>query len=317
MIRELQEDHEVIITCRPLANTIELLQLHGLNYTVIGKHYGASLQRKIYGYPIRVLELFRFLKKCNPDMAISQSSFHSPLTAWLLGIKSIYMNDNEHALGNVPAFLFADKIMIPEFLDIQKIIGQGARQSKIVQYPGIKEGIYLWDMHVTQKETKKIYIRPEPRTAQYYKGKTNFLDALVLDLMKKSDIVLLPRDSEQKQYFKKKEFKNIYIPDKPLNLNDIVMDCALFIGAGGTMTRELAFLGIPTISIYQDDLLDVDKYLIKHGYMIHQKDLDAETALDYMRTYRKKNHKTNLRDKGKDAYNLIKEQIVNIYASGL
>jgi predicted glycosyltransferase len=28
MIRELKKEHEVIITCRPLANTIDLLDLH-------------------------------------------------------------------------------------------------------------------------------------------------------------------------------------------------------------------------------------------------------------------------------------------------
>ena len=28
MIRELQRDHEVVITCRPLANTVDLLKLH-------------------------------------------------------------------------------------------------------------------------------------------------------------------------------------------------------------------------------------------------------------------------------------------------
>ena len=56
-----------------------------------------------------------FLRKQNIDIAISQSSFHSPLTAWLLKIPSIYMNDNEHAVGNIPSFIFANQILLPEF----------------------------------------------------------------------------------------------------------------------------------------------------------------------------------------------------------
>ena len=39
MIRELEgEGHEVVITCRPLANTIDLLDLHGFRYEVVGVH---------------------------------------------------------------------------------------------------------------------------------------------------------------------------------------------------------------------------------------------------------------------------------------
>ena len=40
LIRDLQREHEVAITCRPLANTIDLLDLHRFDYTVVGVHYG-------------------------------------------------------------------------------------------------------------------------------------------------------------------------------------------------------------------------------------------------------------------------------------
>ena len=59
-------------------------------------------------------------------------------------------------------------------------------------------------------------------------------------------------------------------------------NCDLFIGAGGTMTREAAVLGIPTISVYQDTLLDVDNYLIQKGHMIHKRDLDVAFVVDFL-----------------------------------
>jgi len=40
LIRDLKKENEVIITCRPLANTIELLELHSFDFEVVGKHYG-------------------------------------------------------------------------------------------------------------------------------------------------------------------------------------------------------------------------------------------------------------------------------------
>ena len=75
MIRELEgEGHEVVITCRPLANTIDLLDLHGFRYEVVGVHYGGKLAMKLFGFPIRVWQLWRYLRGKRIDVAISQSS---------------------------------------------------------------------------------------------------------------------------------------------------------------------------------------------------------------------------------------------------
>ena len=87
-------------------------------------------------------------------------------------------------------------------------------------------------------------------------------------------------------------------------------NCDLFIGAGGTMTREAALLGIPTISIYQDELLDVDKYLIEKGCMIHKKDLDTGFILDFMEQISKRSPDNELLQKGKEAYQLIKSTVL-------
>ena len=134
LIKELEnEGNEVVITCRPLSNTVDLLKLKRFSYTVVGIHYGKNLFKKMFGYPIRVYQLYRFLRKKNIDIAISQSSFHSPLAAWLLNIPSIYMNDNEHAAGNIPSFIFANRILLPEFFDIKKAKKQFAKSSKIIQ----------------------------------------------------------------------------------------------------------------------------------------------------------------------------------------
>ena len=120
IIRDLQKEHEVIITCRPLANTIELLELQNFKFDVVGTHYGKNIVKKLFGFPIRVMQLVRHFIKNKPDVAISQSSFQMPLAAKFLRVPCIYMNDNEHAKGNIPSFICADKIMIPEFLNRKK-----------------------------------------------------------------------------------------------------------------------------------------------------------------------------------------------------
>ncbi len=319
LIRELESDgHEVIITSRPLANTIALLDQKGLKHTTIGEHYGKNFLKKVFGYPIRVNQLRKFLQKKKIDLAISQSSFHSPVVAKLLGIPSIYTNDNEHAMGNKPAFICASKILIPENLAVEKIAKTGVSASKVIQYPGVKEGIYLWskgeEIQAKRKQNKsgeiKIYIRPEPQTAQYYKGKENFLDDTILALQDQYKIIVLPRDANQSAHYKQEKFNKTYVPDKPLGFDAIAADCTIFVGAGGSMTREMAILGIPTISVYQDELLDVDSFLLSKGLMLHEPNITPEKVVSYIESLQNAPPALELMNKGKEAYNLFKTEIL-------
>ena len=318
MIQELEKSgHEVVITSRPLANTVELLDQKGMEHTVVGEHYGKNFYKKIFGYPIRVMQLRRFLKDKKIDVAVSQSSFHSPVVAKLLGIPSIYTNDNEHAMGNKPAFMFATKILIPENLQVDKVVKAGGSKHKIISYPGVKEGIYLWQqgeqIHQRRRESTdnniQIFIRPEPQTAQYYKGGENFLDEILMQLQDKFTITILPRNADQAKHYQQPNFSNIHVAEKPMTFFDIAVRCTLFIGAGGSMTRELAILGIPTISVYQDALLDVDEYLLKQGLMTHEPKLTAAGIVKKIEHLKDGKPATELMEKGKKAFELFIEEI--------
>lgn len=318
MIHDLEKDHEIVITSRPLANTIDLLDLHGFKHKVVGIHYGGKLSAKLFGFPVRVMQLRKFLSSMQVDVAISQSSFHSPVVSRLLGIRSVYMNDNEHASGNIPAFICASRIMVPEFLGIEKLRKQWANPAKVIHYPGVKEGIYLWELSSRLsvpgrkvKNRKVVYVRPEPWTAQYYKGERNFMDELLLGIMKHVDVVLLPRGKEQGSHYQTERFKGIQVVNTALDIADIAPNCDLFIGAGGTMTREMAVLGIPTISVYQDELLDVDRYLLKVGAFVHKPQLTVAEALDYLEKSIHLPPNRELLEKGHVAYGMVKEAILN------
>ncbi len=319
LIKDLKNDgHEIVITARPLANTIDLLKQKKLNYTIVGEHYGKNILKKIAGYPIRIWQLKNFLKNQQVDIAVSQSSFHSPIVAKLLGIPSIYTNDNEHALGNKPSFYFASKILIPENLSIEKITGLGISKEKIIQYPGVKEGIYLWSK---SKEIYKyrlenniktnIYIRPEPQTAQYYNGKQDFLDETIFELQKNYPITILPRDAKQMMHYSTDKFKYCVVPKIPLTLESIASNCRLFVGAGGSMTREMAILGIPTVSVYQDELLEVDKFLISKGLMTHERNISAIKIINIINSDSTLFPNIELMTKGENAYKLFKNEILN------
>jgi predicted glycosyltransferase len=324
MFRDLINDlklqgHEIIITSRPLANTIELLDQNKITHTSIGVHYGKNIFLKVLGYPIRVFYLWKYLRHKQIDLAVSQSSFHSPLVSFFLGIPSIYTNDNEHAIGNIPAFMFAKRIFVPESFAFSKIGLMGHIQKKVKRYPGIKEGIYLWRKSEIIKTKRnqsliknhKVFVRPEPSTAQYYKGGTNFLDQFINQAKSIYAITILPRNNDQILHYTSDEFRGIDVAKYPLTFEEIAKECSLFIGAGGSMTREMAMVGVPTISVYQDELLEVDKQLIDSGQMLHKQNLHIEDIEDYFSSFITEPHFNDLMVKGKKAYAMFLNEITN------
>lgn len=309
------EGNEVIITTRNLANTIDLIQQNGWEYTEIGGHAGKSKLKKLLYFPRRVFLLYRFLRKHKPNIGVTQSSFYAPIAGKLAGIPTIYMNDNEHAKGNLLAFKYASLNIIPEFLKTVASLNQWDRKFKMEYYPGIKEGIYLsqspLDDYKKEKKGKhnKIFIRLEPWTAQYYKGKNDFMDELIIQLKNSYSITILPRGSEQAKHYQTEKFKGVCVANKPIPLEDIFAKCSFFIGAGGSMTRELAYLGIPTLSVYQDELLEVDKFLIENKYMFFSASPSIEEVTNILKVNTLTSNK-ELYQMGNKAFEMINKKIL-------
>jgi predicted glycosyltransferase len=216
--------------------------------------------------------------------------------------------------------MFAKRIMVPEFLSAQKLRKQWANPRKVHNYPGVKEGIYLWELDErlggngctrVAKTRPTIYIRPEPWTAQYYKGNRNFLDDLILGIRDKVEVIVLPRGKDQGLHYRGEAFAGVRVVDTALDIADIAPDCDLFVGAGGTMTREMAVLGIPTVSVYQDELLDVDRYLLEVGAFVHEPALTAPRLLSILDGAARKPANRALLDKGRQAYAMIKGAILS------
>ncbi len=322
LIKHLEHDgHDVVITSRPLANTIALLDQYALVHTPVGSHYGKRFLNKLFGYPIRVFQLYSFLRKKKPNLAVSQSSFHSPLVAFMLRIPSLYTNDNEHALGNIPAFLFASRVLVPNDMAIPTFFNAKIFSDKFIRYPGIKEGIYLWrraNEIINRRlnyftERKKVFIRPEPTTAQYYTGKHNFLDELIRSMQDKYEVIVLARDEQQQKHYSLHPTLKVHVPIKPMAFDEIAVQCFVFIGAGGSMTRELSAAGIPTISVYQSELLQVDRYLIDRGFLIHDPNLTAKSLQQHIATLQSNKHNDILMKEGKLAYTLFISTISSLY----
>ncbi|MEI6047777.1 MAG: DUF354 domain-containing protein [Bacteroidota bacterium] len=316
-IKELKQDnYAILLTCRDSGNTIDMLNQNGLEYKIIGKKVGKGIIQKSLFFPRRLLELFFFIRKNRPDIAACQSSFYLPLVAKVLRISCLYTNDNEHAKGNIFGFLFATRVALPVALRDEEFVNRWPLKPKLSFYPSVKEAIYLSQDPDLIKKTlgkkTKIYFRPEPWSAQYYTGPLNFFDDTLLKLSDEYELIVLPRDKNQVEHYRQEKFKRITVAQKPLNLLNIVNDCLLFIGAGGSMTREMAVLQIPVISIYQSELLCVDKYLVNKKLMLINPQITYEEIKAFLASFQNDKKDLSVLKEGEQSYTLIKNLIYNL-----
>ena len=132
-----------------------------------------------------------------------------------------------------------------------------------------------------------------------------------MELKDEHQIVILPRNKAQAIHYSKPEFQGIIVCEKPMQLEDIANECLLFIGAGGTMTREMAVIGVPTISVYQDSLLAVDRFLIDHNIMKHDPTLTAPKVEQMLSSIQTRKSDAAILKKGEDAYLLLKKLLIS------
>lgn len=266
---------EVVITSRDCFETTKLLKLFYIPHKNIGKHYGKKMLSKLYGTIFRSLQLYYFIRKQKPNLAISLGSRSQIFTAvFLLNIPVVHIFDYEHATG-FPPFLIR-KFIVPEFIIDDVFVEKKYDLRKIYKFQGIKEDIYLNEFEpdtnslsfLSLHESKVIVVlRPPASTAHYHNPKS---DKIYLALLKKFaknknvQLIILPRTNEQKKIalrIFKSGVGTLTIPDHVVDGLNLLWKSDLVISGGGTMVREAAGLGIPAYSTFCGKTGCVDKYL--------------------------------------------------------
>ena len=82
-----QRGHDVRVTTREYAQTVELLTLHGIEYDVVGPpHGGAGAFGKTSAMAGRLRALRRYASGRGFDIALSHASHELPMVARSLGV---------------------------------------------------------------------------------------------------------------------------------------------------------------------------------------------------------------------------------------
>ena len=281
IVRLLRErGHDVLTTSRHFGNTLEIARLMGFEPVVIGRHAGRGFLRKTLNLIGHARELARWANDKGFDLAMSHNSYSQAVAARWAKIPFITFMDYEGQPANRIAFSLARAVFVPEAFPVTIAKKQGAR--RVIQYPGFKEEVYLADykpgpspyedMGIGLDEI--IFLARGPATYAAYHGKENRVFVSVVEglLARGARVVLLPRTTGQAEWGRG---LGAFVPERAYYGPDLVWHADMVIGAGGTITREAALLGVPSFTTFAGRLGAVDRRLMDMGLLFDLRDGDV------------------------------------------
>ncbi len=292
--RHKSEIRDLLISCRRLDALPGLINLFLREYSdkirVVGSH-GISLAEKLLKHLERVSLLANIVAEFSPDVASSKASPELARVSFGLGIPSVNLNDNDLSF-HVSKLIFplSQTVVVPEVFPEEVLKSTGALD-RIRRFKGVTEVAHILDFFERSQKTEirnteepYIVARPAPVGASYLYNKTNtysFEKALVTlsKRIQRLKIYLFPRGRDLPMLSEKLGEQLILIKD-PMDSLPLMSRAIAFIGASGTMTREAALLGVPSVSMFPGNKEPcVTQLLIDEGLVVKLTDPEDVVAL--------------------------------------
>jgi predicted glycosyltransferase len=271
---------EVAITARNYAQTLELLELHGIEAQVFGAHGGRSRLGKARALTSRLGELRKWAKRQDFDHALAHGSHELTVTARRLGMPSSTTFDYEFAwLQHQLGLRAATHVVVPDAIPPERLARYGVHPPKLRHYPGLKEEYYLSDFEPDAAVAERLSVEPErilvvvrtpPDVSLYHRRSNPLFPQLLRHLGEQEDVhaVVLPRTKEQGDYVRTLELPSVIVPEHAVDAQSLIALSDLVVSAGGTMNREAAALGVPVYTTFGGRLGGVDEELIRQGRLV-------------------------------------------------
>jgi predicted glycosyltransferase len=275
LLRERGADVEV--TAREYAQTVQLLERHGIEAELIGRHGGRSRLGKLATMATRLSGLRRWARGRPFDAALAHGSHHLTLTARSLGIPSGNTFDYEfatlqHQLGCRAATI----VLVPEAIPPLRLEPYGVRPPKLRRYPGLKEEYYLADFEPDASVTAGlgldrgrilVLVRTPPDVSLYHRTANRLFPELLEELGRREDVqvVVLPRTREQRDDIRARRLPSLVVPEEAVDAQSLIALADLVVSAGGTINREAVALGTPVYTTFSGRLGGVDEALMREG----------------------------------------------------
>lgn len=275
------EGHEVHVTARDFAQTLQLCARFGIDHTAIGHHRGEKLSAKAVGLAQRSGALVRWARKRGPfDLALGHGSNDVSVAAALLRIPCTTTFDYEWAtVQHTVNCRLAQAVVVPQAIPPERLARYGA-VPKLGRYEGLKEEYYLADFEPDpailtelQLDTTQplVVVRTPPEVSLYHRFEHDTFGAVLAKLRDAgAQTVVLPRTPQQREQLL--EAGGFIIPERAIDAQSLIAYADLMISAGGTMNREAVALGTPVFTSFEGRLGAVDEQLIAEGRLLRLTD---------------------------------------------
>jgi predicted glycosyltransferase len=251
--------HEVIFTTREHPDTLALARILGEEPIVVGTYYPSTLSSRLEESANRIIQFSRMFKDEPPDVAIAHQSVELCRTAFGLGIPIILTADTPHAKAvNKLTIPFADTLVVSEALPNSFL--KKYCPDKIVRFKGVDEVAWIKDLKPPKNSGFKkplIVVREIETKAAYALEASNHTLEVAKQLEALGNVLLL------KRYGSKKEF---------VDSARVVANADLVVSAGGTIAREAALQGVPSIVVSEIGRTYVNTYLSRKGFPLFLSD---------------------------------------------
>jgi predicted glycosyltransferase len=274
LIAIMREDgHEVEVTARDFAQTLELCRRFGLSHTAIGHHRGSRVASKGLGLVSRSLALVRWARGRRFDLAMGHGSNDVSVAASVLRIPSATAFDYEWAkVQHQVNCRLARAVVVPDVIPPERLFPYGAK-GKIRAYAGLKEEYYLSDFAPDSAVLTElgltadgplVVVRTPPEVSLYHRFENPLFPRILQRLAQAgTQTVVLPRTPEQRQEIAR--LGDFVVPREAVDAQSLVALADLVVSAGGTMNREAVALGTPVYTTFEGRLGAVDEALLREG----------------------------------------------------
>jgi uncharacterized protein len=268
--------HEVFVTAREYGQTLGVLDRLGIPYESVGAHAGASSLRKGVAVVGRSAGLARVVWGRRPDLALAHGSVDLAVVSNLFRIPSVQMQDYEFAIWQRQiAFRAARRVLVPDSISLDRLRKVGAKERKLVRYPGLKEEYYLADFEPDpavfgelgiDREKVLVIVRPPPETSEYH-AHNDLYGETIRHLVGAAgtQAVVIPRTDRQAAEVRGMGAANLIVPERAIDAQSLIAFADLVVSAGGTMNREAVALGTPVFTTFAGRMGGVDEALIADG----------------------------------------------------
>lgn len=257
--------HEVVLTTRRHPDTLPMAQFLKEKFIVAGNYNPKSLFTRLEEGTKRQLKFCKLFEKDVPNIAISHGSVDQCRVAFGLRIPIVTTIDTPYAAAvNRLTLPLADYIVTSKAIPKSTLRAYRIK-GELMQFDGVDEVAWIKGFKPKVKydfSKPLIVIRQAEEKAAYTKKSMNLL-ALAKKLTRLGTVVFLSR-------YNRDAVKGLIVPRGFVDSASLMAQADLFIGVGGTITREAALQGTPAMVIKLFQEQHVNEFLAERGFPIFE-----------------------------------------------